>query len=60
VPAPAGSAAGSVVSVGPQAVSVATGDGVLDLLELQRAGARRLAAADFLRGCALAPGTQLG
>jgi methionyl-tRNA formyltransferase len=35
---------------------VATGDGVLCVTELQRAGGKRLPAADFLRGFALPPG----
>jgi methionyl-tRNA formyltransferase len=39
---------------------VACGEGVLCLLELQRAGGKRLAAADFLRGQPLAPGARLG
>ena len=40
---------------------VACGDGtVLVLTELQRPGGKRLAARDFLRGAALAPGLVLG
>jgi methionyl-tRNA formyltransferase len=35
---------------------VACGDGVLCVTQLQRAGGKRLAAADFLRGFALGAG----
>jgi methionyl-tRNA formyltransferase len=35
---------------------VACGSGALRILELQRAGAKRLAADDFLRGFPLSPG----
>ncbi len=37
-------------------VVVACGQGALRLTELQRAGGKRLAAADFLRGFDLKPG----
>jgi len=49
-------APGQVLSAGPQGIRVATGEGMLVLTELQRAGGKRLPAADFLRGFALAPG----
>ncbi|NUO71218.1 MAG: methionyl-tRNA formyltransferase, partial [Frateuria sp.] len=52
--------AGTVLNVGPEGVDVATGRGVLRLTELQRAGGKRLPAADFLRGVAIAPGARLG
>jgi methionyl-tRNA formyltransferase len=51
---------GSVVAVGAGLLSVATMDGVVDLLEVQRAGGRRLGVAEFLRGTTLQPGMQLG
>ena len=52
---------GTILSVNETGVSVACGsDGVLRLTELQRAGGKRLAAADFLRGFALAPGMIFG
>ena len=57
--AAAPTAAGTVLAVGPQGVDVATGDGVLRLTELQRAGARRLAVADFMRGFPLEVGLVL-
>jgi methionyl-tRNA formyltransferase len=49
---------GQVLSVS-DGIRVQTGDGVLVLTELQRAGGKRLPAADFLRGFALAPGQVL-
>ena len=39
---------------------VGCGEGALQILELQRAGGRRLAAAEFLRGHPLAPGARAG
>ena len=48
--------AGTIVSVDDTGVAVACGEGVLLLTQLQRAGGKRLAAADFLRGFSLAPG----
>ena len=41
-------------------LTVACGAGAVRILELQRAGARALPAAEFLRGTPLAPGTRLG
>lgn len=55
-PAPAGSVPGQVIGRDGEGIRVATGDGVLVLTELQRAGGKRLAAADFLRGFDLTPG----
>jgi methionyl-tRNA formyltransferase len=53
---PAATRPGQVVALGAEGIAVATGDGVLRLTELQRAGGKRLAAADFLRGFALQAG----
>lgn len=50
---------GEVVAIEPQGIIVATGDGALCLQTLQRAGGKRLAAADFLRGFALQVGSRL-
>jgi methionyl-tRNA formyltransferase len=50
---------GQILSSEPQLV-VACGAGALQLLELQRAGGKRLEAAPFLRGRALAPGARFG
>jgi methionyl-tRNA formyltransferase len=49
-------AAGTVISADEHGVRVACGEGVLRVTELQRAGGKRLRAAEFLRGFALAPG----
>ncbi len=50
---------GTVVSVDDRLL-VATGSGLLDIVELQPAGKRRLAAAEFLRGHTVRPGDVLG
>ena len=55
----AGGAPGEVLAAGAEGIRVATGAGVLVLTELQRAGGKRLAAADFLRGFPLAAGQVL-
>jgi methionyl-tRNA formyltransferase len=41
-------------------LTVGCGEGALQILELQRAGGKRLAAQDFLRGHRLAPGAHFG
>ena len=45
-----GAAPGAVLAVGEEGIRVQTAEGVLVLTELQRAGGKRLAVADFLRG----------
>ncbi len=50
---------GTVLAVNPGGMLVACGEGALLATELQRAGGKRLAAADFLRGCAVEPGERL-
>ncbi|MDO9481866.1 MAG: methionyl-tRNA formyltransferase, partial [Hydrogenophaga sp.] len=57
--AQAGALPGQVLTVAADGIRVQTGDGVLVLTELQRSGGKRLPAADFLRGFALAPGQVL-
>ena len=47
---------GAILSANSDGVRVACGDGVLRVTELQRAGGKRLAAADFLRGFPLPAG----
>ncbi|HEY1247186.1 MAG TPA: methionyl-tRNA formyltransferase, partial [Hyphomicrobiaceae bacterium] len=42
------------------ALTVACGEGAVQLLKLQRAGKRPMPAAEFLRGFPLPPGTLLG
>jgi methionyl-tRNA formyltransferase len=58
--APAGTSAGTILAVDAAGVHVACGEGALCLTQLQRAGGKRLAAADFLRGFPLAPGQRFG
>ncbi|MEG0675214.1 MAG: methionyl-tRNA formyltransferase [Comamonas sp.] len=53
-------AAGTVLSADAQGVCVACGSGVLNMTLLQRAGGKRLAAGDFLRGFELPAGAVLG
>jgi methionyl-tRNA formyltransferase len=53
-------APGSVLSADAHGIVVACGAGALRIHELQRAGARRLACSDFLRGQPLPIGTRLG
>ncbi|MFM2073975.1 MAG: hypothetical protein RJB34_280 [Pseudomonadota bacterium] len=52
-------ALGEVLAVNDQGVQVQTGDGVLVLTTLQRAGGKRLPVAEFLRGFALQVGDRL-
>ncbi|MBE7939395.1 MULTISPECIES: methionyl-tRNA formyltransferase [Ramlibacter] len=58
--APPGAAPGTVLAAGPGGIDVQCGQGALRLRVLQRAGGKRLPAADFLRGFPLAPGAVLG
>jgi methionyl-tRNA formyltransferase len=53
-------AAGSVVNADENGVSIACGEGVLRVGELQLPGKRKMLAADFLRGHNLPAGTLLG
>ena len=57
---PGNGRAGEALAVEPEGITVACGEGALRLTVLQRAGSKRLPAADFLRGFALAPGEVLG
>lgn len=52
-------APGTVLQSGASGILVACGKGSLRILELQRAGGRRLEAGAFLRGCAIAAGKRL-
>lgn len=56
----AAGAPGTVCAAGDDGIVVACGAGGLRLLELQRAGGKRLPAAAFLAGAPLGPGAQLG
>jgi len=51
---------GTVAGVGAGGIVVAAGAGAVNVTELQKAGAKRLAARAFLAGAVLAPGTRLG
>lgn len=53
-------APGAVLAAGRAGIDVATGEGVLRLLRVQRAGGKPLSAADFLNAQPLAAGTVLG
>jgi methionyl-tRNA formyltransferase len=55
-----GQAPGTVLAADGNGIVVQCGQGLLRLTELQRAGGKRLAVAEFLRGQALAAGTVLG
>jgi methionyl-tRNA formyltransferase len=50
LPGAPSAAPGSVLGAGPQGVDIATGDGVLRLLELQKAGGKRQPVEVFVRG----------
>ena len=51
---------GAVCDAGPEGIVVACGCDGLRVTELQRAGGRRLAAAEFLAGCNVGVGARLG
>lgn len=51
--------AGLVSGVDEAGLLVGTGQGILRLRKLQRPGGKMLSAAEFLRGCPVAPGTRL-
>jgi methionyl-tRNA formyltransferase len=51
---------GTVCAVNPDGIVVACGSGTLRVLELQRAGGKRLSAQAFLSGFRLAPGARFG
>jgi methionyl-tRNA formyltransferase len=55
-----GGAPGSVLDVDDQGITVACGQQALRLTQLQRAGGKRLAAAEFLRGFPVQRGQRLG
>ena len=59
VEAGSGATPGAILRADTEGVFVACGKGTLRATELQRAGGRRLAAADFVRGVSLAAGERL-
>jgi methionyl-tRNA formyltransferase len=58
--APIGALPGQVLAVGDAGVDVCTADGVLRVTQLQKAGGKALAAADFLRGFEIQVGMVFG
>lgn len=58
--AAAGAAPGTVLRAAAGVIEVAAGSGAVSVRELQRAGGRRLSAAEFLRGAPLAAGARFG
>jgi len=57
--ASSGTPPGTILEASGEHVRVATGDGVLDLVEIQTEGGRPMPAREFLAGHPLAPGTVL-
>ncbi len=51
---------GTVVPAFDDELHLATGNGVLEILELQRSSGKRLQTADFIRGCPISPGAVFG
>ena len=51
---------GTIVTVNKQAILVATGDGLLDIREIQTANSRRMSMAQFLTGHHVTVGMRLG
>jgi methionyl-tRNA formyltransferase len=51
---------GTVIEARPQGIVIACGTGSLDILELQRAGRKRMTPAEFLLGHPIYPGERLG
>ncbi len=51
---------GEILGCGPDGIDVACGKGMLKITELQKAGARRLSAAEFLHGMSPVPGEHFG
>jgi methionyl-tRNA formyltransferase len=49
-----------LLAVTKQSLQVATGKGVLEILEIQVAGSKRMPVAQFLAGHRISPGGQLG
>jgi methionyl-tRNA formyltransferase len=49
-----------IVAVTNEAIHVATGDGILTVMELQPANSRRMAVSQYLAGHPIAVGVQLG
>ena len=57
---PTKAAPGTIVAVNPDHISVATGEGILKLYEVQPESRNRMKVADFLKGHDLKPGDKIG
>ena len=55
-----GARPGEILNTSGAALAVQTGDGILEILELQLEGKKRMDAGAFLRGCPVQKGTVLG
>ena len=51
---------GTIVAVNKQAIAVATGDGLLDILEIQTANSKRVSVGQFLAGHRVTAGMRVG
>jgi len=60
LPGPVTKPPGVIVAVTNEAIHVATGDGILTVMELQPANSRRMAVSQYLAGHPIAVGVQLG
>lgn len=60
VSSPSDTSPGTVVMASEEGIAVATGEHFLVLQEVQLEGRKRMAVADFLRGCSLEAGCRLG
>ena len=56
---PTGTACGSITTVAHDYIAVAAMHSIVNITQVQRPGGKRLAVADFLRGCDVQPGTVL-
>ena len=57
---PVGHVRGEIVAVAHDYIAIYAANSIVNITEVQRAGGKRLAVADFLRGVDLQPGTLLG
>jgi methionyl-tRNA formyltransferase len=60
LPGPVTKPPGAIVALSNKAIHVATGDGILAVMELQPANSRRMAVAQYLAGHPIAVGLRLG
>lgn len=60
VPGEEGKSCGTVLQAGKESFTVQTGEGALEVLQVQMEGKRRMSAGEFLRGFPMSEGEQLG